>query len=414
MAKDAEIIAAGSELLTPAKIDTNSLWLTDQLNALGVEVVRKSILGDDRARMTAAIGSALESADLVIVTGGLGPTEDDVTRDAAAAALGRGQTFRQDLCDGIAARFARMKRTMVEINKRQAFLIDGAEALSNDRGTAPGQWIEDRERVLMLLPGPPGEMKAMFERECLPRLRAMLPPQVIRTRFYRVACMPESDLDQLIAPVYTQYTNPATTILAALGDIQIHLRARCETEQEADALLAELCPRIEHLLGDRVYTDCGVPLEHVIGHRLTARSETVAVAESATAGMLGERLTAEPGASKYFKGGFLTYTDEAKVSLLGVDAALIEQHGAVSNPVARAMAERAREKAGSTYAVSVTGNAGPDGGTESDPVGTVYIGVADPEGTDVRRLHFVGDRARIRTMAVQWALDLLRRSLPRA
>jgi nicotinamide-nucleotide amidase len=410
---DAEIIAVGSELLTASKIDTNSLWLTDQMNALGVEVTQKSIVGDDRSRLTAAVAGALERSQIVLITGGLGPTEDDVTRDAVAAALGRGQTFRQDLCDAIADRFQRMKRRMAEINKRQAFLIDDAEPLTNERGTAPGQWIEERGRIVALLPGPPGEMKHVFEAQVLPRLQHLLPPQVIRTRFYRVACMPESDLDQLIAPVYTKYSNPVTTVLAALGDIQVHLRARCATCEEGDLLLAEVGARIEELVGDRIYTDCGRSIEEVIAEFLTSRGETLAVAESATGGLLAGRLTSLAGASQYFNGGLLTYTDMAKQSLLGVSRELLAEHSAVSEPVACAMAHGARTKLSTTYAASVTGYAGPDGGTDRDPVGTFYIGVATPETCVVRRLHFTGDRNRIRTMAVQWTLDLLRRTLLR-
>lgn len=405
---NAEIIAVGSELLTPSKIDTNSLWLTDQLNTLGVEVAQKAVVGDDRARLTDAIREALVRSEIVVVTGGLGPTEDDLTRDAAAAALGRGQIFRQDLCDAIEARFARMKRKMVEINKRQAYLVDGAEALPNDRGTAPGQWIEEIGRIVMLLPGPPGEMKAMFQRECLPRLERMLPPSVIRTRFYRISCMPESDVDQMISPIYSKYTNPATTILAAAGDIQVHLRARSTTVEEAEALLDEVGPQLELLLGERCYTKTGEPLEVVVGSLLRTRGETLVVAESATGGMLAERITSAAGASDYFRGGFLTYTDDMKAMLLGVDPALLREHTAVSEPVAKAMAAGARERTGSTWALSVTGYAGPDGGTEQNPAGTIFVGFAGPDGVSARRFQFVGDRARVRTMTVIWALDTLR------
>lgn len=411
MSFNAAILAVGSELLTPARIDTNSLWLTDQLNALGVEVIAKGIIGDDRPLLTDAVEHALTTAELVFVTGGLGPTEDDVTRDAVAAAVGRGLVFRQDLCDTIAERFARMKRAMVEVNRRQAYLIEGAEALPNDRGTAPGQWIECKGRYTALLPGPPGEMKAMFEQQCLPRLQRLLPPAVISTRCYRVACMPESDLDQLIAPTYTAYTNPATTILAAPGDIQVYLRARCGDAKEGESLLAEVGGKIEALLGDRIYTDCGDPLEEAVGKRLLARGETVAVAESATGGLLGERLTSVPGSSRYFLGGFLTYTDDAKTALLAVDPEVIRLHTAVSEPVAVAMAKAARERLHSTWALSITGYAGPEGGDEQNPAGTVFVGLAGPDGASARRLQFAGDRKRIRSMAVVWSLDILRRKL---
>jgi len=224
-----EIIAVGSELLTPDRVDTNSLYLTDQLNGIGVEVRRKSIVGDDRALLAAEVRAALANAEIVILTGGLGPTEDDITREAVADALARPLEFRQDLLDTLMERFQRLNRKMADNNRRQTFVVQGAESLPNPRGTAAGQWIEDDGRVATLLPGPPHELKAMFEAECLPRLIRRLPPQAIRTRFYRVACMGESDLDQLISPVYRPFENPVTTILAGLGDIQIHLRARAAT-----------------------------------------------------------------------------------------------------------------------------------------------------------------------------------------
>lgn len=408
---NAEILAVGSEMLTPQKLDTNSLWLTQELNDLGVEVVQKTVVGDDRTRLSEAVASALRRSEIVIVTGGLGPTEDDVTRDAVAAALGRGQQFRQDICDAIAARFARMNRAMAEINKRQAFLIDDAEALDNNRGTAPGQWIAENGRVVILLPGPPGELKGVWEKQCRERLRAMLPKLVIRTLFWRVAGMGESDLDQLIAPVYTKYANPATTILAAAGDIQIHLRARCATAGEAEALLQEVARQLEPLLGERLYSKDGRGLEEHVIDMLREREQTVCVAESATGGLVAQRLTSVPGSSHAFLGGFLTYTDEVKRTVLGVSAGVLANYGSVSEPVAHAMAEGARERFGADYAVSVTGFAGPDGGTEENPVGTVYIGLAAQDAAIVKRFQFPGDRVRVRTFAAQSALDLLRRKL---
>ena len=411
--RDAEIIAVGSELLTSQRVDTNSLFLTDELNALGVEVRRKLVVGDDRTRLSIAVREALAQTDIVILSGGLGPTEDDLTRDAVAHALGRVLVFRQDLCDAIEERFRRRQRRMAENNKRQAYLVDGAEVLANPNGTAVGQWIEMEQRVVMLLPGPPGELKPMFANECAPRLVRLLPPQAIRARLYRVTGMTESDLDHLIAPVYTKFDNPATTILASPGDIQVHLRVRAAAADEAERLLAEAGGPIEQLLGDRIFSCNGDSLEAVIGAQLRQRGATVAVAESCTGGMVAERITAIPGSSDYFLGGFLVYSDDMKQSLLGVDPALIQRHTAVSAEVAQAMAEQARSRTGATYAISTTGEAGPESSTGA-PVGTVYIGIAGPDGlSEARKLNLPGDRARIRMFATQAALDALRRRLMR-
>ncbi len=408
--RDAEIIAVGSELLAHDKVDTNSLFITEQLNALGVEVRRKIVVGDDRARLEAAIRHALGHADIIVLTGGLGPTEDDLTRDATAAALGRKLVFSQEICEWIAERFRKFNRTMAEINKRQAYLVEGAQVLPNPRGTAPGQWITEGDRVVILLPGPPGELKPLVTNEVIPRLQELLPPLAIRARFFRVAGMGESDLDALIAPVYTKVENPATTILAGMGDIQIHLRARAGTAEEAEHLLEQVAPQIEELLGDRLYSRNGDTLETVVGKMLRERGATLSVAESCTGGMIGERITSVAGSSDYFVGGFLTYSDEMKVRLLGVDPALIAEHTAVSAEVAKAMADGARARTCSTYALSITGEAGPESSTGVAP-GTLYLGFASEQGSEARKISVPGDRHRIRMLGAQSALDFLRRQI---
>jgi nicotinamide-nucleotide amidase len=408
---NAEIIAVGSEMLTPQRVDTNSLYLTAELNNLGVEVVLKSVIGDDRERLTDAIRRAVSRHEIVILSGGLGPTEDDLTRECVAAALDRKLVYHPEITEWLEQRFLAFKRKMAEVNKRQAYVVEGAEVLPNDRGTAPGQWVEESGAVVILLPGPPHELKAMFEKQCLPRLQRFVPQQVIRTVFLRVTGMSESDLDTLISPVYKKYENPATTILAAHGDLQVHLRCRCATCEDADALLSEVATPIELLLGDRIYSRNGEPLEVVVGEMLKAAGATVSVAESATGGMLGERITSVPGSSAYFAGGLITYTNRMKVELLGVPAEIVEQFGAVSKETAEAMADAARRRTGSTYALSVTGVAGPD--TEGAPVGTMYVGVADASGTQSYHRQFLGDRQRIRTFVCQMALDVLRRRIAR-
>lgn len=403
---NAEIIAVGSEMLTPQRLDTNSLYLTDQLNTYGVEVVFKCIVGDDRALLTDTIRLAISRSEIVILTGGLGPTEDDLTRDAVAHALGVQQTYQPEVFENIVAIFARLGRKIADNNKRQAMLIDGAEWLENTRGTAPGQWLRTKRGVLILLPGPPKELTNMYEREVRERLVALLPKQALRTRWYRVAGMGESDLDQLIAPVYTRYTNPITTILAKAGDIEVHLRARLETAEAAETLVNEVGLQVESLLGDRIYSRNGDSLEKTVGLMLVERGATVAVAESCTGGLLGARLTDSPGASQWFRGGYLVYDKAMKEALVGkaID-------GPVSESTAELLAAAAVARSGATHGVSITGVAGPDGGTEENPVGTVWIGVASTYRVETRRYRFPGDRSRIRTLAAQSALDLLRRHL---
>ena len=414
---NAEIIAVGSEMLTPERVDTNSLFLTDQLNSLGVEVVAKHVLGDDRQRLAEAIRRALAASPLVLISGGLGPTEDDVTRDAVSLATGLPQIFNQEISAGIEARFVRMKRVMPEINKRQAMVLEGAEILSNDRGTAPGQWLTcprdpEGRGVLVILPGPPHELKSMFTRECLPRLTRMVPPTVIRTRVFRVSGMSESDLDQTISPVYTKYENPFTTVLAHNGDLQVHLRARCATEAEANALLAEVGDPIATALGTLVYSDNGDSLEVVAGKKLLAAGATLMLAESMTGGGLAERITSVPGSSAYFLGGVVTYSHHLKRELLGITEEFIALHGVVSRETAEAMATAARHRSGATWAVSVTGNAGPATDGPEEPAGSVYIGIAGPHGAEVfHRIWPSSDRPRVRAFAAQMALDMLNRRL---
>ena len=406
---NAEIIAVGSELLTAQRVDTNSLFLTDQLNAIGVEVTTKCVVGDDRQRLADAVRRSAGRSPIVILSGGLGPTEDDLTREAVAQALDRKLLFSEEINQQLERRFAQMQRKMAEVNRRQAFVIDGAEILPNDRGTAPGQWVEESGCVLMLLPGPPHELKALFTRQCLPRLSRIVPRQVIETLVLRVAGMGESDLDQLIAPIYKKYPNPVTTVLAGAGDIQVHLRARCATEMQAAGLLAEVGGQIELALGERIYSRNGDPLEVVVGEQLRKLHATLSVAESCTGGMLGERITSVPASSEYFVGGFITYTNQMKAEMLGVLPELLEQHGSVSRETAEAMALGARRRSSASYALSVTGLAGPDPDDGRVPVGTVYIGLADASGCQVAHRQFPGDRKRVRSLATQVALDLLRR-----
>lgn len=415
MAKNAEILAIGSELLTPQRIDTNSLLVTEQLNLLGVEVIAKHVIGDDRERLTQAIRDCVSRSHVVILIGGLGPTEDDVTRDAVAAALGVELKLSLEQESALISRFRQINRPMAKNNLRQAYLLEGAEAMPNPNGTAPGQFLSTDRGALALLPGPPREMKPMLVNELVPRLRHVIPPQVIKVRSFRITGIGESDLDTLIAPVYSKYTNPVTTVLSSPGDLFVSLRAQTETEQEADDLLRDVGGPIAELLGDKIYsTNPDEPLEAVIGCLLRKHHATVATAESCTGGLVAGRLTERGGSSDFFIGGYVTYSAAQKQQILGVPANLIQKHTAVSEPVAAAMAEGARRLSGATYALSTTGYAGPDGGTDYDPVGTVYLGIASPSETRVIRVRYGADRYRVRTLATQASLDLLRKTLLKA
>ena len=408
---NAEIIAIGSELLTPYRTDTNSLFLTEQLNRIGVDVVFKTVVGDEKTRLTATISLALQRSEIILTIGGLGPTGDDLTRECVATALGRPLRRDEALVGPIEARFRARGLRMPEINLRQTMVIEGATVLPNRNGTAPGLWIEEQGKIIILLPGPPRELCPLFEHGCLPRLRERVPPTVIRTRELRLTGLTESATEERIAPLYTRYKNPVTTILATLGEIQIHLKSTGKNETEAQAPLDELSPQLEKVLGKHVFSTRSESMEDVVGNCLLHNKATVAVAESCTGGLLAQRLTSVSGSSAYFLGGVVCYSNSVKMDWLGVPAEVLETHGAVSAAVAQALAEGIRQRAGSTFGVGITGIAGPTGGTSEKPVGLVYLALADGGQSQVLERRYPGERKTIRWQATQSALDMLRRSL---
>jgi nicotinamide-nucleotide amidase len=412
---NAEIIAVGSELLTPHRQDTNSLYLTEKLNALGVEVRFKCIVGDDLAGLTASAKLAMQRSDIIIFTGGLGPTEDDLTREAVADALGLKLQRDPEIIASLEERFAKRGYKMTPNNAKQADVIGSATILPNALGSAPGQWIagkyDGQERFLMLLPGPPYELKAMFESECIPRLRPRVPVQHIASRTLKIAMMAESQVDARVAPIYKTYADVETTILAGGGEIQLHLRCRKDSQADAEARVEELAEKIEDELGDAIFSRKGETIEQIVSYLLQMRSMTLAVAESCTGGLLAERITSLSGSSRYFLGGAVVYSNELKTQFANVPKALIDKHGAVSREVAASMAEGIRKRCLASYGVGITGVAGPGGGTEQKPVGLVYIALAGEEGTQVVERNFPGDRQRIRQFASEQALEMIRRAL---
>jgi nicotinamide-nucleotide amidase len=404
----AEIIAVGSELLTPDRLDTNSLFLTEELNKLGIEVLRKTIVGDNRELLAAAFQDALNRVSLVVSSGGLGPTEDDLTRETVADLLHRKLQRDENVVRAIEARFRSFKRDMPAVNLRQAMVPEGAEILMNPRGTAPGLWLEDAGRMIALLPGPPRELKQLFLDEVVPRLQRRASGVRMFHRELRVTGLGESHVEERIRPVYTRFPEVNTTILAAPGEVQVHLRAWTDNEAQTKTTLDEIVRSFELALGDRIFAHRGVALEEVVADLLATNRATISAAESCTGGLLAERLTRIPGSSSYFVGGVVCYSNELKTTWADVSPELIAKNGAVSPEVAVALAEGIRRRVGSTLGLGITGIAGPGGGSEEKPVGTVHIALSSPGGTKERGVHFPGDREMIRQQASQVALDMVR------
>ncbi|MFQ5817238.1 MAG: competence/damage-inducible protein A [Terriglobia bacterium] len=408
---DAEIIAVGSELLTPHRLDTNSLWLTEKLNSLGISVTRKTIVGDSRVAVRSAFEEALTRAELVIGIGGLGPTEDDTTRDAVAELLGRRLQSKPEILAGIEERFRARGKRMPAVNARQAQVPTGAIVLDNDNGTAPGLWLEEKGKLILLLPGPPPELMPMFEQHCLGRLKEHAPKSLILTRVFKLTGLAESETEAKIAPLYTQYTNPTTTLLASPGEVQIHLKAVGENRERLERRLDELADKIEAALGNHIFARGPETLEQVVGMYLMMRGATLAVAESCTGGLLARRLTDVPGSSRYFLGGVVCYSDKLKVQLVGVPETLLKRKGAVSEEVAAALARGIRRRTRARLGLGVTCIAGPTGGMPHKPVGTTYIALAEAHREYIAKHRFLGDRERVRWQAAQAALNLVRRKL---
>jgi nicotinamide-nucleotide amidase len=408
---NAEIIAIGSEMLTPFRADTNSLWLTERLNSMGIDIKLKTIVGDDETRLEEAVRDALRRSEIIISTGGLGPTEDDITRKIFARVLNRQLILNEAILERIRARFARRGVPMPEINARQALIMNGAQILENNNGTAPGMLLQEGKCTVVMLPGPPREMRPMFDSSVAPVLKERSGDLLIVRRKLSIFGLTESRTDEIAAPIYTKFTNPSTTILFKDGQIELHLTALASDEVEAERLLDELTGPLDEALGDYIFARRDETLEQVVGDLLKFNRYTLATAESCTGGLLAGRITDVPGSSEYFLEGAVAYSNEAKTRILGVPKKMIEDHGAVSEEVATAMADGIRELAGSTFGIGITGIAGPGGGSAEKPVGLVYIALADVAQTSAKKFIFPGDRQFIRTLSVNAALDLLRRRI---
>jgi nicotinamide-nucleotide amidase len=416
----AEIIAVGSELLGHARADTNSLYLSARLSDLGIDLRMKSVVGDERDDLSLVFRQALERSDLIVLTGGLGPTDDDLTREVVSEVLGLPMTIDETIVAGIKARFERRGLTMPEVNRRQAQVPRGAVVLANPNGTAPGLFIADTgpdaRHTVVLLPGPPRELQPMFDLVCSGLLRERAGRERAHRTSLFVTGKGESHVEQAIQPIYSRWRDAAppisTTILAAMGQIELHLTVRDDDEARALAALERARNELLAAIGDDVYSTDGRGMEEVVGDLLKARGLTIAAAESCTGGLLMSRLTDVAGSSAYVRAGIVAYAYEDKSALLGVPGEMIAAHGAVSEPVAVAMAEGIRERTRADVTVGITGIAGPGGGTPDKPVGTVVIAVIVPgKPVYVRTFTFIGPRAMVKFQATQAALDRVRRML---
>jgi nicotinamide-nucleotide amidase len=415
--RSAEIIAVGSEMLGTTRLDTNSLFLTDKLSSLGIDLHAKTVVGDRRSDLASFFRHALERVDLVIFTGGLGPTDDDLTRDVVSDVLELPMREDPAIVEAIRQRFARRGLRMPEINRRQAMVPEGATVLDNPNGSAPGLLLTHGDHVILLLPGPPREMKPMFEGV----FASVLEPRARKERFSRTVLFivgrSESHVEEAVQPIYAPLAHGVppveTTILAAPGQIELHLTALSTDPAAAAAVLASARDRMVEALGDDVFTTEGQSMEEVVGGLLKERGATIAAAESCSGGLLMSRLTDVPGSSAYVLGGVVAYSNDLKTAFADVPADLIAQHGAVSEPVAAAMARGIRARTGATYGVGITGIAGPGGGTPAKPVGTVTLAVEGPENLQVRTAQFTGGRAQIKHYASQIGLDMVRRMIGR-
>lgn len=415
----AEILSQGDEVVTGQVVDTNAAWIAEQLTQLGIRVVRHTAVGDDRADIEASLRAAAERADIVISTGGLGPTEDDLTAGCVARVFERPLSLDEEALTWIRGLYAKYGREMPVVNEKQAWLPTGAHRLDNHWGTAPGFAIEERGTLLAFLPGVPREMKKMITHRVLPLIHDRFAPEPWRLVTFRTTGVGESNLQERIGTF--EHDHILLSYRTKLPENHIKLRVPPMVDTSA---LRALIVEIAHRIGSPLFTIEGVEdlaleglpvgsgaLIDVIGSALTAAGETVAVAESCTGGRVASTCTGIAGSSRWFLGGIIAYHNDLKVRDLGVQPQILEAHGAVSEPVARAMAEGIRRTTGATYGLSTTGIAGPSGGTADKPVGTVHIALASATGTVHRTLALGGRRDRIQTLAASAVLDLLRRSL---
>lgn len=403
----AEIISIGTELLLGEVVDTNAAFIADQLAQAGINLYYKTTVGDNWLRLNSALSIALSRANLLIVTGGLGPTQDDITKDVIAGAVGHSLTLHNDALQHIQHYLQMSGRPMTETSRRQAMFPEGADMIPNPNGSAPGVWLETNDRIIISLPGVPHEMRAMMQETVVPRLTEKQQIAPLHSKVLRFLGIGESALEREVIDIIEQQSTPTLAIYASLSDVRLRMTCRAETAEEAEALFAPLEEEIRKRVGKYLYAMGEESLEQTIGKSLIEHNKTLAVAESCSGGLLGHQLTTVAGSSQYFMGGIVAYDNEVKEQLLSVPSDMIERHGAVSEQVAYAMADGVRQRLDTDFGIGITGIAGPDGGTDEKPVGTVYVACTSPSVRQVVHRVFKGKREVVKERSAREALRLL-------
>ncbi len=403
-----EIVAIGTELLLGNILNTNAKYLSEKLAELGIDLYYQTVVGDNLSRVSDTFRKAMERSDIVIATGGLGPTDDDLTKEGLCHALNIGMSVHEQTLAKIESFFKSINRPMAECNKKQAYIPEGAQIIENNNGTAPGILLKAKAKLFVLLPGPPNELYPMFENSVYPYLKGNA-KYLLKSRMLRIVSVGESTVQEQLKDIFDNQTNPTIAPYAKSGEVHLRITAKAESEDLADVMINEMESKVRNILGDNIYGCDQESLEAVVIKLLQNKNKTISLAESCTGGLISQRLTSVPGASKCFMNGIVTYSNEAKQKFLGVNEATLRKHGAVSSETAYEMAEGIRKVSGTDIGLSITGIAGPDGGTAEKPVGLCYIGISYDEKVETYKLMFGGNREKIRWNSSIKALDIVRR-----
>ena len=407
-----ELIFVGTELLLGQIVNINAAYLGENLASLGVDLYHSAVVGDNLNRIKDAIQTALTRSDLVLITGGLGPTFDDITRDGIAAAINRELVYDPQVMAQIEEHFTRVKYRILPIHRRQAYVLaSGCQVVPNPVGSAPGLIIDVEGKWIIAMPGVPREMKRMCEDTIFPWIMEKAGKNVIQSKILKVCGMGESNVADALQEIVEPLTNPTIAFLARPNEVSVRITAKAADGDEATRMISVVADQVREKLGENVFGEDNQTMEEAVGILLSEKHKTLTIAESCTGGLISDRITDVPGSSDYFQGTVIAYSNKIKVNLLGVSEEDLNRHGAVSSPVAIQMAQGVRKLLKTDYGLGVTGIAGPTGATPQKPVGLVYIAVSSEDNTYSKEFRFLGDRTVVKRRASQMALDMLRRDL---